>query len=481
MKQGESARARSAAIVVVCAKALVSALVLSGGFRAISDDDYARIVIAQSFAAHPGADPSGTSWLPLPFWLDGGVMMLFGSSLFVARVTACVIGIVAALLVFVAARWFGASPRGAAVGALIGSIFPYSAWLGVATVPDGPTAALILLGLGAVSNPTPRRLLLGSLALLAATLCRYEAWPLALGFMLFGMVEARRTKSVGCALAALLPLIGPLGWMVHGLAHHGDPTVFLGRVAAYRHALGAGSAPWQVRLIWFPVALIRSEPELVTILLAALGLARTSGRLAELGRYRRALWLALALLGFLVLGDLAGGAATHHRERSLLAVWLLFAVLAGDLFDHAWGRLSHAARRRVPGAVILVAGLVALGVRPWTARREAFVDRSEEVRLGERARAEAATSPGNLLVDTNDYGFFAAMAAFGHPGRSSPVNDRDPRRRPGPDVFASEADLRRGLGQARWLMVTREHADLGRRVGSLVAETPRFVLLRVGP
>jgi hypothetical protein len=133
------------------------------------------------------------------------------------------------------------------------------------------------------------------------------------------------------------------------------------------------------------------------------------------------------------------------------------------------------------GAAILVAGLVASCVRPWSARREGFVDRSEEVRLGERARAEAAIRPGNLLVDTKDYGFFAAMAAFGHPGMSSPADDHDPRRRPGPDVFASEANLRRGLGQSRWLMATREHRDLGLRVGSLVAETPRLVLLRVGP
>jgi hypothetical protein len=479
VEKGEIPWARPAAVILT--KALVGALVLWGGFRAISDDDYARVVIAQSFAAHPRIDPSGTSWLPLPFWLGGGVMMLLGTSLAVARVTAYAMGIIAALLVFVAARWLGASPRGALIGALIGCLFPYSAWLGVATVPDGPTAALILIGLGALCDPTPRRLVLGSLALFGATLCRYEAWPVALGFVVVGMLDAWRARSVGRALGTTVALLGPLAWMAHGLAHHGDATFFLTRVATYRHAIGGGSASSAAGAIWFPVALIRSEPELVASLLVALGIARRAGGLAELGRYRRALSVGLALLGFLVLGDLAGGAATHHRERSLLALWLLGAVLAGDLLDRAWNRLGHAGRRVAPGAVILAAALTALGVRPWSARREGFVDRSEEVHLGERARAEAASRPGNLLVDTKDYGFFAAMAAFGHPGMSSPADDRDPRRRPGLDIFSSEAELRRGLGQSRWLIATREHRDLALRVGSLVAETSRFVLLRVGP
>jgi hypothetical protein len=33
----------------------------------VSDDDYARVVIAQRLSL--ALDPSGTSWLPFPFWL----------------------------------------------------------------------------------------------------------------------------------------------------------------------------------------------------------------------------------------------------------------------------------------------------------------------------------------------------------------------------------------------------------------------------
>ncbi len=67
MKLGRGADA----VGVGVAKLVASLAVLGSGFRAVSEDDYARIVIAQRFAAAPRLDPSGTRWLPLPFWLYG--------------------------------------------------------------------------------------------------------------------------------------------------------------------------------------------------------------------------------------------------------------------------------------------------------------------------------------------------------------------------------------------------------------------------
>jgi hypothetical protein len=477
---GETPSARSAMVVVVLAKAFVGALVLATGFRAISDDDYSRVVIAESFAAHPSLDPSGSSWLPLPFWIQGSVMLLFGPSLAVARATSFGLGILSACLVYVAARWLGSTAKGALVGALFGAIIPYAAWLGVATVPDGPTAALLLLGFAAAREPTPRRALLGGLGLAAATLSRYEAWPVALGFAAFCLVDAFRPRGHRRAALGAAVLAGPVAWMVHGALHHGDATFFLARVAAYRHAIGAGSGSMLARIAWCPFALFRCEPELTALVLLGLGIAHRAGGLGELGRYRRALVLALGLLVFLVVGDLGGGAATHHRERSLLAVWLLGAVLGGDLLTRRFAALARAARPAAFAALVVAIGLVASVVRPRSARRDGFVDRSDEVAIGERARIEARSGPALLVVDTEDYGYFAVMAAFGRPSESTPADDHDPRRARGADAFSGEAELRRRLGRATWLVATRNHESLARRVGSLVAETPRLTLFRLG-
>ena len=69
-------------------KGLIGAWVLSRGFSHVSDDDYARVAIAELFAHAPTLDPSGTSWLPFPFWLTGAAMMAFGRSLGTASVVA---------------------------------------------------------------------------------------------------------------------------------------------------------------------------------------------------------------------------------------------------------------------------------------------------------------------------------------------------------------------------------------------------------
>ena len=78
-------RAFSDAALVATLYAAACALARVQGFDHVSDDDFARVTIAQAFAASPKLDPSGTSWLPFPFWLLGGALRLLGRSLEVAR------------------------------------------------------------------------------------------------------------------------------------------------------------------------------------------------------------------------------------------------------------------------------------------------------------------------------------------------------------------------------------------------------------
>jgi hypothetical protein len=140
-----------AVAAVLLARLAVSAAVAAAGVRAISDDDFARVTIAQRFALAPSLDPSQTSWLPAPFWMTGSVMALFGRSLEVARATAWASGILAAALVLLAAAWLTESRVAATAGALLALAIPYVAWLGVATVPDYLTAALLVVAMASAA------------------------------------------------------------------------------------------------------------------------------------------------------------------------------------------------------------------------------------------------------------------------------------------------------------------------------------------
>jgi hypothetical protein len=73
---------------LAAARLAASWAVAEAGLRALSDDDYARVAIAQRFAGAARLDPSGTSWLPFPFWVMGTAMKLLDPSLDVARALA---------------------------------------------------------------------------------------------------------------------------------------------------------------------------------------------------------------------------------------------------------------------------------------------------------------------------------------------------------------------------------------------------------
>jgi hypothetical protein len=456
------------ALSVGAAKLVVSLAVLGAGFVAVSDDDYARIVIAQRFAETPHLDPSGTSWLPLPFWVYGAAFRLFGGSFVVARVTAVLVGIASMGLLLVAARWLGAGRFGAFAGALVGSLFPWSAWLGAAPLPEVPAAALSVLAMAALVREEPRVRTLGAAAIAASCFCRYEGWPVALAFAVVSLHDAARAaapRRSGLLLASGLALLPIAAWLLHGVFIHGDATFFWKRVAAYKNALG--EAPSFSERFWtVPRSLLTGEPELV-LALVLVGMDRTL-----LQRFARPALAAGALIAFLMAGELSGGGPTHHAARAVLPVWFLIALAIGsslerrgaDALGRSWAWLGS------------VLALVGLG---WIFRAgtpPAFADRSEAVAIGTRARELGA--PG-LFIDTPDYSYLAVTAAYRRPNAAEPFDDRDPRHERAADPFASEHALRsRILARPEaWLVVSREHAPLARRLGAVRAETARFMLV----
>jgi hypothetical protein len=478
-------RALSSTLGVGAVKLFVSVAVLAGGFRAVSDDDYARVVIAERFADSPHLDASGTSWLPLPFWVYGAGFRLFGAGLGVARSLALCLGILAVLLLLAAAKMLGAGRAGAVAGALLAGLFPWSAWLGVATVPEAPAAALVVFGAATLATSTPRDRVLGAFALAAACFCRYEAWPVAFGFAAFTTYDALRARAevhagtasrgrvsllLGAGAVALSPIVL---WLLHGTFVHGDTLFFWKRVAGYRHALG-GDASLAERLFAVPRSLIGEEPELLLGLpLVGLGLrSQSAGRFAT---YRRPLCVTLLLLAFLATGELAGGGPTHHAGRAALAAWYLVALAIG----HAVGeRASVDASRQnawfgLGAAVLLLGWLYRIAVPPG------FPDRSAAVQIGTEARRLGAPA---LLIDTPDYSYFAVIAAFGRPTSAEPFDDRDPRRPRSPDPFTSEAALR-SRWAARpdaWLVVSRAHTGAASSLGHIVTLTPSLALVAPG-
>jgi hypothetical protein len=454
---------------------------LWSGFRSVSDDDYARVVIAARFAQHPSPDPSGTSWLPLPFWLYGVPMAVFGDSLLVARAVAVLLGAASAVVVWLAARVFLGLPQRAALwGALGAVLLPYGSWLSTATVPEAPTAALILLGSVSLVRPEPKLRAWGGLALGAACFCRYEAWAPALVFGALTAVDAWRARRPEAAkpvaprwlwLAAAFATAPIALWLAHGAVRHDDALFFVARVQHYRAALGGPAQTWSAALWQTPLALLRFEPELVAVTAVALGLTLKSGE----SPFGPTAWRALAALGalllFLMAADASGGAATHHPERSLLPIYWFLALLAAGLV----ARLADAAENPwlLPVLGLPLALAANLLLRPDV--RGTFVDRREEEQVGRVLRSLGASQ---VALDTDDYGFFALQAALGH-GKSWPLADHDPRKADTRPMNAAELAARLQRDQAKWLVTTRQRSSLAVGLGRVRLTTPRFTVQKL--
>lgn len=440
--------------LVLLAKIAVSVVALALGFRAVSDDDFARVVLAQTWAQAPRLDPTGTSWLPAPFWLSGAVLRVFGPSLDVARATAFVLGLAASAVIYLAARWITEDRRSALVGAVVAAAFPWSARLGVATVPELPAAALTLLAVASLGSPSADRRLWAAAGLCWATLSRYEPWPVAavfagwslLGALRLGQGRAAQAKLV---LAALIALAGPVAWMAWNHVAHGDALHFLARVAAYRQALRAGEGGSLARLLAYPGAMLREEPELCLAPLALWLIARGAPAAGALAAALRRYWLpgAVAALQIAALSAalVRDGAPTHHPERAMLVALLLLALVTGDLGARALAA-GPALRRRaaVAAAVVLVLG--AGWIRRWY-RLEGLQPRSDEVAVG-RAAAELVPAGSPVLLEVPHYGYFAVTAAVGRPGQIVLDRSIDPRDPPAASSFTDPAVLRRRLAAA---------------------------------
>jgi hypothetical protein len=396
-------------------KGAAGAWALERGFTHVSDDDYARVVIAEQFAHAPSLDPSGTSWLPFPFWAHGAAMLAFGRSLGVALTASWLLGLASVLVAYFALRVADIGRTASWIAAALVATTPWNAWLGVASVPEAWTAALVFFG--AMTLVTRKWRIAGAACLLAASLSRYEAWPVCAVFAGACLLDAARAPAeergrLGGALA--LAVVGPCAWMAWNAHAHGSALHFVARVTAF-HRAHAGSAGTLDRALQYPIALVESAPELTAVALLGLAGGRTT-----LARWRRPLVAGGALAAFLVYGDLHDGAPTHHPERALVALWWILGGFGVDgmrawIARHAWGRPRREAWVVAFG---MAAGIGLVGMR-GPPMRDHPGEGEEEERRGQVARGLALRRDGveGFVVVPCDYEHFAVIAAYGAPER----------------------------------------------------------------
>jgi hypothetical protein len=383
---------------------VLAVAVRAAGFDHISDDDFSRVTIAQAFAHAPKIDPSGTSWLPFPFWVLGGLLAIFGRSLEAARALSIVVASSAAALPYLAMRAIGVARTRAIAATILAFVTPWAVWLGATTVPESIAASLTAAAALSIGVPHARQrtLVLGVVCLACACLSRYESWPVAP--VLAIAILTRRRDRFAFAIAAACA-IGPLAWMLWNAHAHDGALHFFRRVASYKRAIGEGTTDTWSAAWLYPRLFVTTRPEIAFAVAALLPDIRRWAR-----RWGFVLLAALAQIAFLSYGNIRDGAPAHHPERALFAVFVLLAMFVA----------AEESRR--------VARCIVLGLALFTWARDgrnapgksAAEDRSEAV-----AKGRALRDAPHLVVTPCAYEHFATIAAYGAPERVT-VLERQP-------------------------------------------------------
>lgn len=393
-----STRPFAFATAAACLRLALVWPLLGRGIYAISDDDFARVTIAQRFWAHPAFDPSGTSWLPAQFWLLGAAAKAFGRSWELLRGASVALGMLAAAFVAYELAIYAPKGRAAALTTALVLLGSWSVWTGACTVPEGYTG--LLTGGALVALSRSRYPWHAAALVVLAALSRYEVWAALPVIAFFGWLWKRGPW-------ALAPLCAPLVWIAWNQYAHGDALHFLARVAKYRavHAHEAASAG-----LHFPA--VAAGGSLLLLVAVAVAAAANARSFAGRSLHQPLLLGAFCTVLFLAYGDARGGAPTHHPERALIGVWACIAMAASMGAQQLW----HSDRRllRDLGAAALGLCIAHGGHQAW---RLCTMRPPGEARAAQFELGRALASEPELLLRPCAYEHYALAAGYGAPER----------------------------------------------------------------
>ena len=228
-------------VLVMCAAGIVLYRIDSRAFLYFGDA-VSRLVKSREFidSQHPGLGNIGTVWLPLPQLLLIPFALING--LFYSGIAGAMAGIPylvgTGLLLFAIIRRITRSRPIAFLGACLFVLNPNVVYMALTPMSEVSLFFFITLGgyalLRWLETDAVKWLLLCAVAVMLATLCRYEAWVLAPFVVLVSASkgigfwkESKRLSAIRIASFTAISFAGIAFWLIWNAAKYGNALEFL--------------------------------------------------------------------------------------------------------------------------------------------------------------------------------------------------------------------------------------------------------------
>lgn len=343
----------------------------------------------------PGWSQVGTTWLPLPHLLMIPFVRqdwMWQTGLAGAIPSAACMTIAVTFLFAAARRIFG-STMAAAVAAAVFLLNPNTLYLG--SIPM--TEPVFLAALFALLYFTIRfretrgwgALLGASLAALAGTLTRYEAWFLLPFAAIYLFVSARGKRVFTTIVFCVIAGAGPLLWLAHNRWYYGDPLYFYrgpySAIAIQGKSPYPGRGDWRLATQYF-FAAAQAVAGWPALIVGATGIVVAIAR--------RVVWplLLLALPPVFYIWAIRSSSVPIFVPKLWPHSWYNTRYGLALLPLAAWGAaaLARQLSHKLVSAAIVVSSLACFLVVPIT---------WQEAEVNSRARLKAVSQAAAYLMD----------------------------------------------------------------------------------
>nr|MBC8446001.1 glycosyltransferase family 39 protein [Chloroflexota bacterium] len=233
-------------MLLLIARLGLQVLLYRSGFKALTADEFGRTVLAARWAQSPYMAWYG-AWLPFHMYIFGTALLLEWNLLCVPRVITVLLGVISIVLMYQLTSSLFESRETGLVSAVLLAVNPIHTWLSSTPLTGMPQTTLVLastLGFTLyLKSKRQRYVYISAFMLALANGFRYESWMVSIVFSLYligeGILHFWRKDSdirqlLTLMVAASIPWVFPLGWIIGNYMETGNPLYFLASVKSYK-------------------------------------------------------------------------------------------------------------------------------------------------------------------------------------------------------------------------------------------------------